>query len=220
MINGAAGVPIPPDPLHAAAPPAGAVPAGVVDTSQGSLLDLRGLAKPRYFNGEEQQWSEWRFMFENWSALLGIDQYLTEIVVEATIVPDVQVMDETMKRFAKSLQRPVLARHRQSVSNGTVGSALQRVRGMATSCQRVRKQCQPRSFSGYSGGASCTAVAEFAVHAGARTKHSAMGDEDQRVRDVLHRTDLPGISQVSHHPQVRTRRCSQHASDVVTGTQI
>ena len=119
-----------------------------------------------------------------------------------------------------SLQRPVLARHRQSVSNGTVGSALQRVRGMATSCQRVRKQCQPRSFSGYSGGASCATVAEFAVHAGARTKHSAMGDEGQRVRDVLRRTDLPGISQVSHHPQVRTRRYSQHASDVVTGTQI
>ena len=79
------------------------VPAGVVDTSQGQLLDLRGLAKPRYFNGEEQQWCEWRFRFENWSALLGIDKYLADCVLEGVIIPDLSLMDDAMRKVSKTV---------------------------------------------------------------------------------------------------------------------
>jgi len=42
-------------------------------------------------------------MFENWSALLGIDHYLTECVVESSIVPDISLMDDTMKKVSKTV---------------------------------------------------------------------------------------------------------------------
>ena len=160
-------------------------------------------------------------MFENWSALLGIDKYLTDCVLEGVIIPDLSLMDDTMRKVSKTVcSVPVLARHRQSVGSGTAVTALQRVRGVEASRQAVRKQCQPGSFSGHAGKASCAHLAEFAVRAGTRAEHLALGDENQGVRDVLRRTDLPGKSQVSHHPQVHTRRHSQHALVVVTRTSI
>ena len=69
----------------------------------GSPLDLRGLSTPRCFDGEEQHWSELRFMFENWLPLLGVDNYLSEAVAEHSAIPSLGDMNPETVKVAKTV---------------------------------------------------------------------------------------------------------------------
>ena len=65
------------------------------------VLDLKNIAKPVSLDGDEARWSEWRFPFENWAALLGIEEYMQESVV-VDVVPDLKDLGANAQRVSKT----------------------------------------------------------------------------------------------------------------------
>ena len=106
-----------------------------MESLAGQLLDLRGLSKPRFFSVEEQQWAEWRFMFENWSALLGIDMCLAEAVSEAALTPSLEDMGPESMKVAKTVYH-VLCLHPRGV-----------VRWRQFDCPNASTACKHAGFS-------------------------------------------------------------------------
>ena len=68
----------------------------------GGLLDLRGISKPASYDGSEEAWSEWRFMFENWCALLGVDTHMTEVLA-LPAPPRLDALGPVAQQVAKTL---------------------------------------------------------------------------------------------------------------------
>ena len=79
-------------------------PAPPTVDAHGMLLDLKGIGRPSIFSGAEEAWSEWRFMFENWCALLGETEAMMVAArgqpvngpTLATLGPDAVVASKTL----------------------------------------------------------------------------------------------------------------------------
>ena len=86
----------------ASVPAASAASAATAANVSTQLLDLRGLAKPRTFEGKDTDWDDWAFTFESYCALLGMEEDM-QLAVEYNRTIQLSALSVQGKEHAMTL---------------------------------------------------------------------------------------------------------------------
>ena len=60
------------------------------------LVDLRGIAQPPSFNGEEKAWADWRFRFQTVAALLSLHEVMQVAARHPRVIVSTELSEENV----------------------------------------------------------------------------------------------------------------------------